>query len=150
ADGVRYRCQATELLRATTPLPWWQPSQYRRDLASRNLTVWQLLRGLAFHCLSKLEKLRSSSPQPFMRRRARGAMPVERLDLQPGELVRVKSKQEIMSTCDRELKNRGLFFDIEMVPYCNRTFRVLRRVDHIIDERSGKMLHLRNPCVILD
>jgi hypothetical protein len=108
-----------------------------------------LLRGLAIHSLGKLEKLRSSSPQPFLRGTARGEVPDERLGLKPGELVRVRPKREILATLDRELKHRGLLFDIEMVPYCNRTFRVLRRVERLIDERSGRMLHPRD-CVILD
>jgi hypothetical protein len=147
---IRYRCQATEVLRATSPLPWWEPRQYWRDLVSGNLTFRQLLRGLAIHCLGKLEKARSASKQPFLRGLARDKVPVERLGLQPGELVRVKSKKEIMATLDHELKNRGLFFDIEMVPYCNRTFRVLRRVERLIDEKTGKMIDLRNDCIILD
>ena len=29
---IRYRCQATELKRASRPLPWWKPGQYFRDL----------------------------------------------------------------------------------------------------------------------
>ncbi len=37
-----------------------------------------------------------------------------------------------------------------MVAYCNSTARVLSRVNRIIDEKTGKMMTLPNPCVILD
>jgi hypothetical protein len=76
--------------------------------------------------------------------------PIVRLDLRPGELVQVKSREEIALTLDTQGRNRGLFFDVEMLPYCGRTFRVLRRVQRIIDERTGRMLHLPNDCIVLD
>jgi len=41
-------------------------------------------------------------------------------------------------------------FDPEMVPYCGGTYPVLQRLTRIIDEKSGRMIDLKNPCVILD
>jgi hypothetical protein len=56
-----------------------------------------------------------------------------------------------METLDSNKKNRGLFFDVEMLPYCERgTYRVLNRVERIVDEKTGKLIKLPNPCVILD
>lgn len=81
--------------------------------------------------------------------RTRGT-PFETLNLQPGELVRVKSKEEIVKTLDTHNANRGMSFDGEMVRYCGREARVLRRVEQIIDEKSGRMLHLKTPCVVLE
>ncbi|MGD0614565.1 MAG: hypothetical protein ABSA69_03870, partial [Verrucomicrobiota bacterium] len=49
-----------------------------------------------------------------------------------------------------ENKNRGLFFDAEMVPYCGGTYRVLKRVDRILDEKTGKMVRFKNQAVILE
>ena len=40
---VRYRCQATDLLLATSPMAWWDPRQYLRDARSRNVRVRELL-----------------------------------------------------------------------------------------------------------
>jgi hypothetical protein len=37
-----------------------------------------------------------------------------------------------------------------MARFCGRTARVARRVDHIIDEHSGKMLVMRSPCLVLE
>ena len=48
ADGPRYRCQATELLSATKPLPGWDLRQYAEDLRSRNIDVATLLRGATY------------------------------------------------------------------------------------------------------
>jgi hypothetical protein len=75
---------------------------------------------------------------------------VERLDLQPGELVEVRSKEEIMATLDKDQKNRGLWFDSEMLPYCGGIYRVLRRVHRIIDEKTGKLINMKNPCIVLE
>src|SRR5436309_2501041 len=47
-----------------------------------------------------------------------GRTPTAHLDLQPGELVRVKSKEDILATLDENLLNRGMGFDEEMSRYC--------------------------------
>jgi hypothetical protein len=72
------------------------------------------------------------------------------LNLQPGEMVRVKSHEDILKTVDDAAMNRGMLWDAEMVPYCGGTYRVLKRVTKIIDEKSGKMLEIKTPCIILD
>jgi hypothetical protein len=64
--------------------------------------------------------------------------------------VRVKKYDTILATCDQSNKNRGMTFDAEMAPYCGGTFRVLKRVTRIINERTGEMQVLANPCIILD
>jgi hypothetical protein len=77
--------------------------------------------------------------------------PASNLNLQAGDLVQVRSKEEIMRTLNSGLRNRGLGFDVEMVPYCgDGRFRVLRRVDKIINEKTGHMMKLPNPCLVLD
>ena len=60
-----------------------------------------------------------------------------------------QAQEQIVATLDTNNQNRGLSFDAEMVPYCGGTYRVLRRVDRILDERTGRMLMLHN-CIILD
>jgi hypothetical protein len=37
-----------------------------------------------------------------------------------------------------------------MARFCGRTARVARRVDHIIDENTGRMINMRNPCIVLE
>jgi hypothetical protein len=88
--------------------------------------------------------------------RRRGTIPVGKptpkldLSLKSGELVRIKSYEEILATLDENCSNRGLAFDAELVPYCGKVYRVRTRVSHFIDERTGKMKQLKTPAVILD
>src|SRR5205814_3663484 len=44
----RYRCQATELRRASSPLAWWDLRQYVRELRSRNARPVEMLTVFAF------------------------------------------------------------------------------------------------------
>jgi hypothetical protein len=51
---------------------------------------------------------------------------------------------------DKRNRNRGMLFDGEMLSYCGGIYRVLRRVYHIIDERTGKMVNMKSPCIVLE
>jgi hypothetical protein len=37
-----------------------------------------------------------------------------------------------------------------MLPYCGGIYRVLRRVHTIIDEKTGKLINMKNPCIMLE
>jgi hypothetical protein len=166
----RYVCQATELPYATANLEWWDIRQYIEDYLSGNVGLWRIICGATyFLCLwlsragiklgrpiqwfwNNLHPLWRGTPFP----RKTGCIPDDMptptatLNLQPGELVRIKSHEEILKTLNTRSRNRGLYWDAEEVPYCGGTYRVLRRVNQIIDEKAGKMRHLKNPCIILD
>lgn len=148
-----YSCQATELLRATTPLRWWEPGQYVRDLVSGNVRFLDFIRYVliaAFNVVMRLNWRGRPRAYPSIRGLAGDKTPTETLNLQPGELVQVRTKEEIMRTINSKQRNRGLWFDAEMVPYCGKTYKVLRRVDRIINEKTGAMMHMPNACIILD
>ena len=150
-NAERYICQATEILRATTPLKWWDLRQYLKDLTSRNLRfrdfIWY--GTIALYNLVMRSHWRGR-PYPYVCGLAKGKTPTTVLNLQPGELVQVRSREEIISTINEGRKNRGLSFDVEMVPYCGKTFRVLRRVEQIINERNGAMTRMPSACIILE
>ena len=147
----RYSCQATELLKATAPLPWWDARQYLKDLTSGNVGILDFVRSMVIASFNAVMSLHwRGRPYPFLRGRAKDKTDPGALNLRPGELVQVRSKSEIEHTINAAQKNRGLWFDAEMVPYCGRTFRVLSRVEKLVDEKTGKMITLRNPCIILD
>jgi hypothetical protein len=147
-----YRCQATELFRATTPLSWWDPRQYAKDLLSRNVRIRDFLVYALIAAYNTVMRLHwRGRPYPYVQGVVDGKTPAVDLKLQAGELVEVRSKKEIMLTISKSNnRNRGLWFDVEMVPFCGRQFRVLSRVDRLIDERTGKMIHTGSPCLILD
>ena len=155
-DGTeRFACQATDLLQATSALQWWDVRQYARELRCGNVAAPRMGAVLVRAAVRALRRRVPGVPLGSIRRSSKertpkGRTPIVRLDLRPGELVQVKSREEIALTLDTQGRNRGLFFDVEMLPYCGRTFRVLRRVQRIIDERTGRMLHLPNDCIVLD
>ena len=64
--------------------------------------------------------------------------------------MRIKSREEILATLDKELKNRGMGFEEEMERHCGKVVKVLRRVDRCIDESSGRMLTMKSPCIVLE
>jgi hypothetical protein len=161
-DGEpRYRCQATELPRAApVQLPHRDLRQYVADVRSGNVTAWWSLRAFAVGVYNRLQtRLERALPAKYKRFAGRrwgtargtpGPTPTARLDLQPGEVVRVRSRAEIAATLDDRLLNRGMGFDAEMGRFCGRTATVSRRVDHIIDEATGRMLTMKSPCVVLE
>lgn len=150
----RYSCQATELLRATTSLKWWEPGPYLKDLASRNVRLDEFILFMiiaAFNFVMRLHWRGEPYTYQFIRRGLAGEKtPTEVLNLRPGDLVQVRSKDEIERTLNASQKNRGLFFDVEMVPYCGKTFRVHSRVDQIINEKTGVMIKMPSACIILE
>ena len=171
-DEPAYVCQATQLLQASSPLKWWDPRQYWEDYTSGNFSLkwmlgvicyanynafmnatgnWHLRKPLRW-IYNTVQKLRRRPPHPRAAGRipAGGPTPIVNLNLQPGEMVRVKSFESILGTIDCEYRNRGMKWDAEMVPYCNRVFRVRKRVQKLIDEKTGKMQHLKSEPIILD
>ena len=74
----------------------------------------------------------------------------EKLDLVPGELVQIKTVNEIKATLDANKKNRGLYFDVEMVPFCVRTCRVRARVNQIIEKPTGKVVKIPGDWILLE
>lgn len=162
ADGAEtYRCQATELLRAAPDsVPVRDLRQYVQDVRSGNVSAPWALRAFLVALFNRFQDLsRQRLPRwlrfrgglrwGFLRGRA-AKTPTARTDLQPGELVRVKPKRDIVKTLNGDLLNRGLGFDVEMTRFCGQTARVHRRVEKIIDEKTGRMLHMRNPCIVLE
>jgi hypothetical protein len=70
--------------------------------------------------------------------------------LRPGQLVRVRSKQEIAKTLDADGKTRGLWFDREMLVHCGKTYRVKAKVERFIEETTGRLVQLSSDCYILE
>ncbi len=165
-----YVCQATRLPYATSDLNWWDIRQYIEDYRSGNVGLWRIICGATYFLYlavanaggrlgramrwfyDKFYPLWGGTPFP----RKTGHIPEDQptpmatLEIQPGELVRIKSHEEILSTLNSRSRNRGLYFDAEEVPYCGGTYRVQKRVTRIIQEKTGKMLEMKTPCFILD
>jgi hypothetical protein len=170
ADGPVYSCQATELPYFTTELKWWHVTQYVEDYTSGNVDVRELLRGAIYSAYYNLSQagIGLGPPMRWLWNRLRflwggtlfprtdGAIatgqptPQRTLALKEGEIVRVRPHEEILCTVNKEGKNRGMYWDAEMVPYCGGTYPVRQRVGKLIDEKTGKMLTLKNEAIILE
>jgi hypothetical protein len=37
-----------------------------------------------------------------------------------------------------------------MLPYCGGIYRVLRRVNRIVDEKTGRIIQMKNSCIVLE
>jgi hypothetical protein len=169
-DKLRYRCQTTDFPLFTQPLRMRNWQQYVEDYTSGNVGLKEVFRTASYF-LGKFigrpnyeadggtyanlydwwQKIWGGVPYP--RRRGKvtsGEEPVLSLDLQAGELVRVKPYEEILKTLNRDNRNRGLFFDAEMVPFCGGVYRVRSRVERFLDEKTGVMRTMKTPAVILE
>jgi hypothetical protein len=166
-ESTEFCCQGTLLPEFTKPLPWWKPAQYLRDVGSGNVGVTDVVRGGIYVLFGRrfgrilpflpklynaFQKLTGGMPTPVRRGRIplNQPEPVANLNLQPGEIVRVKSHEEVLATINTRNKNRGLSFDNEMVPYCGGTYRVVARVERFLDEKTGRLKSVKTPAIILE
>jgi len=146
-DDETYSCQATELVGAAQRMSRWQLWRYAPDYSTgtRNLReLFQMVvltalnkvrRRLGWHLYGKVCGERTKTPEV-------------RLGLRPGELVRVKGRDEIKATLDRVGRNRGLVFTPDMVRFCDGTYRVARRVERFVVEWSGEMCRMSNTVAL--
>jgi hypothetical protein len=157
-----FSCQATEMLRATSELPWWKLGQYASDVRSRNASVAAVVRDFSVGVFNRFQEanariaprlklVHDGGRYPFVDSRLTGATPPSSdLGLQPGDLVEVRSREEIFATLNENDRNRGLRFDGEMLKYCGRRGRVRHRIERIIDEKTGQMLPIKTDCIVID
>jgi hypothetical protein len=145
----RYFCQSTELAKACCS----------RKLA-RSEILLKCLRDVRFGAVGVCQMAllilvplyRKIRDRVFGRPRLLGKLtrtPVGNLRLEPGELVEVKSLEEIRETLDHHGRNRGLVCDIELGQFCGKKFRVRARLDRMISEATAEMRRVEG-TVILD
>lgn len=155
AGETVYRCQATELPRASKHLSGFDPRQYVKDLRYGNVRLKTMIIGLAIVAFNKLQSIsrrvlpprlrfRGGRFYPFYQGTGTGARTPE-INLVPGQLVEIRSQAEIERTLSPKNTNRGMWFDFEMLPYCGRQ----ARVERIVNEATGKMMKLSD-CHVLE
>lgn len=130
--------------------PWlWsrlaQPWQKLRSYAVWHIENLGARKGLGRACRSLWRKQNG---------RGHGTRPGESppgqavLDLQPGELVEVKPVEEILGTLDRNRRQQGLLWMTGMRRYCDRRYRVYRRVQRITLESNGELRNMKNTVLL--
>lgn len=148
--GVRYTCQFTQLVASSTTLNPWDIRQDLRPLLSGNLT----LRAFAVAILTRLfnvaQSLRGGTGFPAIPASSLTSTPAVSRGLAAGDEVTVQPIAEISRTLDTKGKNRGLWFDRDMVKHGGQRYKVLKRVERIIDDANGQMRTMKTPCIVLE
>lgn len=143
----RYFCQSSEFLRATLHLSMVQ--RFKKcfsAVAAGNISPLGMSKRLMVWLWWKIY-------YKLVGEHARGTQdktPTEFLNLQPGDLVEVKTLQEITATLNKNGRNRGLHFSADQRPFCGGRYRVWSRADNFIAEGTGEMKHFRNTVMLED
>jgi len=98
---------------------------------------------------NRVDRLRGGVGYPPLAHSTRKKTPAPTYGLAPGDTVRVLGSERIAATLDEGSRNRGLWFDHEMIKHCGEHCRVSRRIDRIIDIATGQLLAMKTPCLIL-
>ena len=149
-NDKRYICQFTELVRASSRMSPRDPRQDLRPLIGGNVTIAAYTVAMLTRLFNVAQRLRGGIGFPANRPSSAAVTLRTDLNLQPGEVVRVRDPERIFETLDRVGKNRGLWFDRDMLKHTKQQFKVLARVDRIIDDASGRMRPMKTPCIVLD
>lgn len=148
-----FRCQATELLRASEPVGWWSVRSLVHEFTGGNVGFFKFVRFMTRLVVEEIARRIGLLTQHAFKHSQLSEQPAVTQDLRgfrPGELVQIRSRHEIRETLTPEGKNRGLWFDREMLPYCGQKARVKTKVERFIDEGSGRLVELASDCYILD
>ncbi len=140
-------CQSINLLAATSPLHSLDLHLYIGDIESGAYSPLESLRLILGLISSLVKGFLGVKNQVFQVKP--GTTPTTTLNLKPGELVEVKGKDEILATLDLNLRNRGLSFTPEMMKYCGKRYRVLKRLDKYFVDKTGTFRQIAN-TVLLD
>ena len=148
-DEQHYFCQSTELYKATGDFPGRQKVAavriVLREIRGGDLSMPEVLKLFVLWSWQKLQRAAGADRSlqgPHKR------TPGESLSLKPGEVVRVKSRAQIVATLDQNSRNRGMGICCEMTRCCGREAEVRYRVDRLIDERTGKMRELTDTVAL--
>lgn len=140
-----YFCQASELAKVTYVLSRWERlRKYFSGLRAGNFSARQMIQDIGIWLFWKIRRIffgvypRGSNRSPS----------VERLNLQPGEWVEVKSIDSIVETLNESGLNRGLQFFGGMHLFCDGRYRVKGRLDRMIVDGTGEMRKLSNTVLL--
>ncbi|MHC4205456.1 MAG: hypothetical protein ACYSTT_12460 [Planctomycetota bacterium] len=70
------------------------------------------------------------------------------LGLRPGELVEVKSIDDILATLGPDRKYKGLLWMTGMRKFCGKRYRVLKRIENILLETNGDSRKMKNTVIL--
>ena len=147
--GDQFFCQSSEIVNASKPLPWWEPRQYALDLLHNRISIALWLKGMFIAFYNKVAHVTGRQSWRFVAGPGTYNGTRSDLNLQPGDLVRVKSLERIRETLDAEGKHQKLLFAPSMTEYCGSVMRVQKRVERIVLEGSPRQRAIKD-TVLLD
>jgi len=149
ADRV-YVCQMTRLWEASRAMSVRDIRQDLRPLLDGNVGFGTWIIAMLTRLFTRVQILRGGVGYPYMPRfAAGGSTPSADLKLAAGDKVCVRSCEEIAETL-ANARNRGLWFDRDMLRFCGRPAVVHRRVERVIHESTGRMIVMKIPCIALE
>jgi hypothetical protein len=144
---VKSVCQSVNLLKATSSIRKWDFRQYIWDMTSGTYKPAERMHLILDSLSLRIQRLLVGKKPPLLGGKLKRT-PSVTLSLQQGELVEVKSKEEILATLDFIGRNRGLYFTPEMVKYCGKKFRVLKQLDKMVNEKTGELRKISNTVLL--
>ena len=141
-------CQGSEIVNASTPLPWWEAKQYLWDLTRNHVALFQWLKSLLIAVYNKIAYVGRFKSWGFVAGSGTRNGTGQSLSLQTGDLVRVKTLRQIKETLDPSGKNQHLLFAPAQAEFCGQVMRVRNRVDKIILEGTRKQRELKDTVVL--
>lgn len=116
--------------------------------------IKKIKRLLAFPWNRYVKKWLKDTYYASMRWRRTSSAPTVSRDLAPaipfqrGDLVRIRSREEILSTLDPFNELKGCAFLTGMYQYCGTQQRVLKSMQHFLDERDYKLKKVRGVILL--
>jgi hypothetical protein len=144
----QFVCQLSEIIEASRPLPWWEPRQYALDLLHNRTSVIALLKSLMIAAYNKVAHVSGRESWRFVAGPGTYNGTRSDLNLQPGDLVRVKSLAQIRETLDAEGKHQHLLFAPSMAEFCGSVMRVQKRVNRITLEGSRQQRDIKDTVLL--
>jgi hypothetical protein len=114
-----------------------------KEIVYNRLNILEAIKSVILPGWRKINK----TPQP---KGLLGKTPVEYLNLMPGELIEVKSYNEILHTLDKNGRNKGLHFTSDMKQYSGKQFKVRNKLERMIREDTGEMQEIKNTVILED
>jgi hypothetical protein len=147
-QGDQFFCQSSEIVNASNPLPWWEPRQYALDLLHNRISVAQWVKGISIAFYNKIAHVTGRQSWRFVAGPGTYNGTRSDLNLQPGDMVRVKSLEQIRETLDAEGKHQKLLFAPSMAEYCGAEMRVQKRVERIVLEASPRQRAIKDTVLL--
>jgi hypothetical protein len=147
-QGGQYVCQLTEIIDASQPLPWWEPKQYVLDLVHNQTPLRRWLKSLLIAGYNKFAHVSGRNSWQFVAGPGTYNGTRSNLNLQPGDLVRVKTLEQIRQTLDGDGKHQHLLFAPSMAEFCGSVMRVQKRVNRITLEGSRQQRDIKDTVLL--